>query len=312
MRIVEAEHALYNKIVNNPYHVFNSADFNLLNNQKCEKLFFLLFEEQKYRLGLVAGLREGILNTPFSAPFGSYSHIGGKTNLTTLENAIDATEEFAREQKIKGIRHILPPLIYGDTFIAQLTNILYRKQYQMTNCDISHYFPLDKFDATYPKSLPRNARKNLAIALKSNLEFKVCDTENQKEKAYSIIKINRKAKAFPLRMSYDDIQATAKHVTADFFLVKKNDDYISAAIVFRVAPRIQQVIYWGDAPGFQEFKPMNFLSFKIFEHYKTQDLDFVDIGPSTEDSIPNYGLNDFKESIGCNISPKFTFFKRIA
>jgi len=36
---------------------------------------------------------------------------------------------------------------------------------------------------------------------------------------------------------------------------------------------------------------------------------YIDIGPSTENSIPNYGLCEFKESIGCDISPKYTFYK---
>ena len=35
------------------------------------------------------------------------------------------------------------------------------------------------------------------------------------------------------------------------------------------------------------------------------------IGPSTESSIPNYGLCEFKESIGCEINQKFTFSKEI-
>jgi lipid II:glycine glycyltransferase (peptidoglycan interpeptide bridge formation enzyme) len=68
-----------------------------------------------------------------------------------------------------------------------------------------------------------------------------------------------------------------------------------------------QVIYWGDIPEFSKYKTMNFLSFNIFEHYKKSGLKIVDIGPSTENSIPNYGLCEFKESIGCSIAAKVTF-----
>ena len=53
-------------------------------------------------------------------------------------------------------------------------------------------------------------------------------------------------------------------------------------------------------------RTMNFLSYKVLEYYKNTNIKYVDIGPSTEDSLPNYGLCEFKESIGCFIMPKFT------
>ena len=33
------------------------------------------------------------------------------------------------------------------------------------------------------------------------------------------------------------------------------------------------------------------------------------MGPSSENSYPNYGLGDFKESIGCKVSMKYSFSK---
>ena len=44
------------------------------------------------------------------------------------------------------------------------------------------------------------------------------------------------------------------------------------------------------------------------DHYNFKN---VDIGPSTENSEPNYGLCEFKEGIGCKIVPKYTFSKEI-
>ena len=62
---------------------------------------------------------------------------------------------------------------------------------------------------------------------------------------------------------------------------------------------------------FSEFKTMNFLSYEVFKYYKENGIKVVDIGPSTEDSIPNHGLCEFKESIGCDLSPKYSFYKKI-
>jgi len=78
-----------------------------------------------------------------------------------------------------------------------------------------------------------------------------------------------------------------------------------------VAEETVQVIYWGDLPQFSEYKTMNFLSYNIFKHYKEAGIAMIDIGPSTEDSIPNYGLCEFKESIGCDINIKTEYFKKL-
>jgi lipid II:glycine glycyltransferase (peptidoglycan interpeptide bridge formation enzyme) len=109
-------------------------------------------------------------------------------------------------------------------------------------------------------------------------------------------------------MSFEKIQLTSELIDSDFFVLSKGNSLVLAsAIVFHITPEIVQVIYWGDLPEFNNYKTMNYLSYKVFEHYKNINKKIVDIGPSTENSIPNYGLCEFKESIGCNIDSKFSF-----
>jgi acetyltransferase-like isoleucine patch superfamily enzyme/RimJ/RimL family protein N-acetyltransferase len=52
---------------------------------------------------------------------------------------------------------------------------------------------------------------------------------------------------------------------------------------------------------------MNFLAYKIFEYYSDLNYKFIDLGPSSENSVPNIGLCDFKESIGCDVTLKKKF-----
>jgi lipid II:glycine glycyltransferase (peptidoglycan interpeptide bridge formation enzyme) len=112
-------------------------------------------------------------------------------------------------------------------------------------------------------------------------------------------------------MSFEQIIETIKVIPADFFIVSNKKQDIASALVFHVSKDIVQVVYWGDLPGFSEFKSINFLSFRIFEHYKKIGKKFIDIGISTEEGIPNYGLCEFKESIGCTIFPKYKFTKTL-
>lgn len=131
------------------------------------------------------------------------------------------------------------------------------------------------------------------------------------KQAYDVIAQNRSERGFPLRMTWEQVLETIQLVKADFFLVKKEQTSIAAAVVFHVADGIVQVIYWGDLPQYAECKTMNFLSYRLFEHYKNQGVKMIDIGPSTEDSIPNYGLCEFKESIGCEVRIKTEFYKNL-
>ena len=42
----------------------------------------------------------------------------------------------------------------------------------------------------------------------------------------------------------------------------------------------------------------------IFKYYSSTHFKLVDIGISTENSVPNYGLCDYKKDIGCKCSVK--------
>ena len=311
MELIETDQDTYYSVINNPYHIFNSVEFNVLNKEKCEKVFFLLFKEKKYRLGLIAGASNGALSSHFSAPFGSFSFTKGEEQIKDIENAVDELERFAQDKGLREINHILPPVFYNKNFLPKLINVFHRKQYDVSNIDLDYYFILDNFDEDYASTLRRNARKNLAIGLNSELSIRTCEDRKDKKNAYDIIKTNREEKGFPLKMSFDDLEATSEVIESDYFIVSLGNEDMASAIVFKVAPRIMQIIYWGDISGYSEYKPINFLSYKLFGHYKGRSMKIVDIGPSTENSIPNYGLGEFKESIGCDLSPKFSFRKQI-
>jgi lipid II:glycine glycyltransferase (peptidoglycan interpeptide bridge formation enzyme) len=141
------------------------------------------------------------------------------------------------------------------------------------------------------------------------LDLQKLDSKKEEDvkRAYTVIKANRESKGYPLRMTLEDVLKTIKIIKADFFVLSYNNVDVAAAQIFHVANNIVQIIYWGDIPGYTEIRPMNYLSYKVFEYYYNNKIDIVDIGPSTENGIPNYGLCEFKENIGCYVTNKFTF-----
>lgn len=309
-QMIEVNAHEYGQLNSQVYHSFNSAEFAAINKQKCDAAFMLLYKDSKLRLGLTAGIRNSILLSPFSAPFGGFSFMRQEVQLAVFEKAVDALEDFAKHKGLSGIRIVLPPLIYNETFLAKQINVFYRKGYLNSNLDLDFYIPLQS-KQPYQELLWHNAKKNLRISQQQGFEVIHCN-ENETAKAviYEVIKENRVSKGKPMNMSFEDILATAAIIPTDFFLLQQGTQAVAGAIVHAAAKGIRYVPFWGDMSGYTAQKPMNFLSHHIVKHYRQTGDQYLHIGISTENSIPNFGLCEFKESIGCTITPKFSFEKK--
>ena len=97
--------------------------------------------------------------------------------------------------------------------------------------------------------------------------------------------------------------------SSDIFIVKKDNVSIAAAFIYYINNEVCSVIYWGDIEGYSQVKPINYLSYQLIQFYGEKGIKYLDIGISTEDGVPNYGLCDFKDSIGCFPSSKYIFTK---
>ena len=111
-------------------------------------------------------------------------------------------------------------------------------------------------------------------------------------------------------MSWEQVQETIRITEHDIFLLNKKGKDVAAAIVFCVNKDVYQVINWGDIDGYSEERPMNLLAENVYEFYQQKGIQVLDIGSSTENGVPNYGLCDFKESIGVSVLIK-VYFKKI-
>ena len=308
MEVIELTATEYENAFGTPFHVFASARFNELNRDKCDKLYILGFKDTKFRLGIILGLKGKVLNSPFSAPFGGFVFANDEIKTSQIDSAIQSLEIWMKQKEYVQLKIVLPPSFYDEKFINKQINCFYRAEYKVANIDLNYQLDVNIINDQYLDNIWRNARKNFKKALKQNLEFSKVDTGRYRE-AFDIIAENRSIKGFPLRMSYEQVSNTIEFIKSDFFIVSKDDTSIASAIVFHVSEGVVQVIYWGDLPEFAENKTMNFLSYELFSYYKNNGIQIVDIGPSTEDSIPNQGLCEYKESIGCGISSKISFSK---
>ena len=308
MEIQEVTSEVYNSVVKSPTHLFNSALFNDLNKEKCEKVFYLLFKDSKVRFGLTVGLRDNKLFSPFSASYGGFEPLFEDTKLSQIDAALVSFSNWAKEKSFAGIKIIIPPFFFNEDFSAKMVNCFYRAGFEVKNKELNYHFQSKNLNDDYFQLIWYNARKNLKKSLTKSLSFSKLPLEEGKV-AYDIIAQNRRERGFPLRLTFEQLEETGKIIPIHYFLVEEGTTKIGAAIVFHLSASVVRVVYWGDLPEYSELKTMNFLSYSVFKYYQEIGIPMIDIGHSTEESIPNHGLCEFKESIGCSISLLYEFYK---
>lgn len=310
MEILEVTPEVFDATFPNPIHIFNSGTFSKLNESRFETVYYLIFKDTKTRLGIILGWKDQILLSPFSATFGGFEFVSEEVKLYQIDAAIQSLLDWASVKKYIGIKIIPPPFFYKEDFLTKVTNCMYRAGFETQNMELNYHFETANFSDNYQQNIWYNAKKNLKKANSFGLVFEKLDA-NQGKLAYDIIAQNRSERGFPLRLTWEQLENTNAVIPMDFFLVKTTKETIGAAIVYHIAPSVVRIIYWGDLPKFSEYKTMNFLSYHLFSYYKEQGIKMIDIGHSTVDSVPNNGLCEFKESIGCSISLLYEFYKKL-
>ena len=290
-----------------PSHVYGSPDFLSLNADKCEEVRYMLFHDGKVRAGLAVGLKGAELCSPFSAPFGGWV-FPPATSVKTVYEVVDALCRFVLSSGM-GLCLTLPPAFYGSDVIGKtIAALMGHPDVEMAYTDVNYHFDLETVGRVgYEALLQRNAKKNLAHARRCGLTFEQVHGAGGIEEAYRLIASNRHHKGYPLKMSLQDVIDTTHVVEADFFVVRQKDETVAAAQVFHVQEAIVQVIYWGGHPLHEDVRPVNYLAAELVAFYLARGIRIIDVGPSSERGIPNFGLCRFKESIGCQASVKHTF-----
>jgi len=310
MKIEEITSKEYSTIFK-PDSIFLSVPFNELNKNKCERLVYLLFHDGRVKLGTIAGIKDGTFQSPFSAPYGGFSTYNNKIKLEYLNDALMALDKYLELNKIKQVKLILPPYFYNESFLAKVFYMLIQNEYEINYIDMNYHMNTDDFKNYQSGLVDKRTIEKLKKAFRVGLKFTTVHDENDKRIAYNIVKQNRELKGRPIYLTFEDLINTCKIVNADFFLVYQEDVPIASAVVYRVADKIVQAIFWADKPEYSLSRPMNFLVYKLFEFYANQDIRMIDLGISTENGFPNFGLCDFKENTGSLASLKYTLIKNI-
>jgi hypothetical protein len=304
--LIEVNSKTYSEYFPTNPHPFISEPFIELNKGKTEKVIRLVDNSQKVLLGLVAGTKNGVLQSPFSAPFGGFHFRNEIIYISIIDSFIISLQEYVMSQGLKGIEIILPPDIYHLTFNAKTVNSLIRNGFQLKVPEVTNWVNLQKFHGTFTH---KNSREYYRQAVRNGLSFELASDAGEKKEIYDLICHNRVKFDRPIFMTFKNILDTGNLWPVDFLKVITGDrTIVASAIFYRNHPEICYGVFWGDNEIGRPLRAMDYLAFNLWSYYKNLGFKYVDLGISTESGNPNEGLLRFKESHESISSLRYKFF----
>ena len=305
MKLLDLDTISYSQNVSPVFSLFDTVLFAELNQHKVEQVHYLLFVDGKKKFALIGGEKKGIFLSPFSASFCAFTPLEENIRLEFYHQAVEALINWCRVKNFRRIENLQPPLFYAPSHLSKMQNALLNKGFSLKAYDLNYEYDLTTHPLNDFEGLSRAARKNFRKAERARLVFTKTDDFSI---TYNTILQNRQERGFPLHMSLEDVKATAKIIPTDLFIVSTPDGEVAAsAVVHQMDNLIVRVVYWGNLKQYENMRPMNFLAKKLFDYYAQRKFRIADIGTSTVEGVPNFGLCNFKEGIGCKCSPKLLF-----
>lgn len=290
-----------------PNHFFNSVGFieNLVKNKKNPKILGF-FMKNKLIGYIYFGQNSSALESPYSSTLGGFETLKKSPSLEVIEKIVSGLIEWISKSEITTIEISLTYWIYtlNNSTHSYFLNSLFRYNFQLSRVELTSVINLSNWNLL---ATNRNFRRNLNTAVENELEFRVVSSEIEKQRAYDVIRRNRKEKDFPLHLTYDYIKQISEIGKVDFcIVVDKETIDVASAIIYTMNPNVVMVVYWGDLLEYRHLSSMPFLVTNIIKYYQQAEIKFLDIGTSTKDSTPNYGLTKFKSELGGEAVQKLT------
>jgi hypothetical protein len=161
-----------------------------------------------------------------------------------------------------------------------------------------------------PANLNHSRRKSINKCRREGMTASELNSAMRRQ-VYDVILANRCRRGFPITMTYEAIQqmAAAFPTRLVFFGTFAGQEMIASSICIWVSPEVLYVLYWGDLDGWGSSSPVSLLAETIYDYARQNGCRVLDLGTSTKDGLPNYGLLNFKHDLGCQESLKLTFVK---
>jgi hypothetical protein len=289
--------------------LYNLPEHRLIQSPDGWTSFYIL---QKKKKRIVAGIHfhvlDSVASSPCRSPFGS---IESTTNLSpdVLYHFFEFIESTFRSNGIEKIVIKNPPQIYNPALHVLVQNFLSTLQYHVVNAEVSAVFTVD---VPFHELLKGWEKKKRRQAVEQTLRMKH-DTPDQLEEIYHFILARRRQKGYLSSMSLADLQKTVRSFPNRFLLtsVYQQNKMVAASISIKNSPDILYHFYSDHIETDDPVNPTVFLIGELYQYSLDNKIALLDLGTSSLDGQPNFGLLNFKLRLGAKPSPKLTFAKTL-
>jgi hypothetical protein len=285
---------------------FYTVDYFFFNSSSEKDIYFQLYDKKlKKIIGIFfVNYINGSFVSQGKGTFGGFLSLISNFEVQNL--FIKETLDHIICLKPKEIIIKMAPTFYDIQNFTNITNILLRSNFKITEFNLNHFMKVEK-KISYENIISKGNLKKLK---KSYKKYKIKeDCFNQLEEIYNVLDINRKSKGNKLSLDFKNIQAICKSFQKYikiFSAIDENEKIIATAFCIMINKKVLYVFYWGELPEVKNYSPVVFLSEAIFNFCKKNNYEFIDIGTSSIKSEPNIDLIKFKERIGYIAAPKIS------
>lgn len=271
--------------------------------------FYILQKKKKL---IVAGIHfhvfDAVASSPYRSPFGSIES-NSMLPPDVLYRFLEFIESTFRRNGIGKIVIKNPPQIYNPSLQVLVENFLSALQYQVVNAEISAVFIVDLPFRELLKSWEKKKRRQAAeqrLSMKHN-------TPDQLEEIYNFILARRQQKGYMSSISLADLQKTVQSFPHRFLLtsVYQQDRMVAASISVKSSLDVLYHFYSDHIQTDDTVNPTVFLIGELYKYALDNKIALLDLGTSSLDGRPNFGLLNFKLRLGAKPSPKLTFAKTL-
>lgn len=281
--------------------IFSTEAFNALNLAAGQRLRRLDHLVEGRLVGSLVGVVEGDeFHSGHSAPFGGPDFVRDAETARLVGETLTAAVARLESEGIRRVRIKARPAFYSGSE-ASVQFALLNLGFAVERCELNFHIDLEGIaDAdAYVARLRSPARRALRHAMQEPFALTQARTEGEWARAYGVLAENRRAKGRRLALSLDYVRrvrdALPGRVRA--FLLTHGGWPCAAALLYRVAPGRELVVYWGDAGHELPRSPMNLLALRLVEVALADRVRTLDLGISSVDGVPDQGLIQFKRSV---------------
>lgn len=252
---------------------------------------------------------EGLWRSPARGTFAGLAFDAGLRS-EELFAFYDAVESVLRAEGARRLEVLPAPMAHDPAAFANQLYLLRARGYEMSHCDLNQSLEVDARGLS--ERMTYGNQKRLRKCQREGLVAGPLPPSALAE-VYDTLAANRASKGHAMSMTLAQLQTMVDTFPEAVVLFGSRDGerLAASALCLRLSPAVLYVFYWGDQPGYASLSPVVSVADAIYAYCQAQGLRQLDVGTSTVDRDPNFGLIQFKRGLGFTESLKVRMSKTL-